>query len=180
MKMPGYSISTKSCYKFWSFSLHDGNLRAIFLPHHRSKFLIRGNRPHRCSLSMLDMNTKSVQNKGNWLILLLIQNCVFRAGGKKSSIRSFSLHDGNLCTIFSPHHWSKVLIRGNWPHRCRISKLDKKAKSVQNKENLLISLLIQDYFKTVAFIAGKSEDQVAKVFFIYFSIDNLIANISLS
>jgi hypothetical protein len=33
--------------------------------------------------------------------------------------------------------------------------------------------------KTVAFIAGKSENQAAKKKFIRFSIDNLIANISL-
>ena len=33
--------------------------------------------------------------------------------------------------------------------------------------------------KTVAFIAGKSENQAAKKIFIRFSIDNLIANISL-
>ena len=32
--------------------------------------------------------------------------------------------------------------------------------------------------KTVAFIAGKSENQAAQNFFIQFSIDNLIANIS--
>jgi hypothetical protein len=34
------------------------------------------------------------------------------------------------------------------------------------------------FLKTVAFIAGKSENQAAKFFFIPFSIDNLIANIS--
>jgi hypothetical protein len=34
--------------------------------------------------------------------------------------------------------------------------------------------------KTVAFIAGKSENQAAKIFFIRFYIDNLIANISFS
>jgi hypothetical protein len=33
--------------------------------------------------------------------------------------------------------------------------------------------------KTVAFIAGKSENPAAQIFFICFSIDNLIANISL-
>ena len=33
--------------------------------------------------------------------------------------------------------------------------------------------------KTSAFIEGKSENQAAKHFFIHFSIDNLIANISL-
>jgi hypothetical protein len=33
--------------------------------------------------------------------------------------------------------------------------------------------------KTVAFIAGKSENQAANFFFIRFFIDNLIANISL-
>jgi hypothetical protein len=32
--------------------------------------------------------------------------------------------------------------------------------------------------KEVAFIAGKSENQAAKIFFIHFFIDNLIANIS--
>jgi hypothetical protein len=35
------------------------------------------------------------------------------------------------------------------------------------------------WVKEVAFIAGKSENQADKIFFILFSIDNLIANISL-
>ena len=38
---------------------------------------------------------------------------------------------------------------------------------------------IKAYLKEVAFIAGKSENQAAKIFFIHFFIDNLIANISL-
>ena len=36
-----------------------------------------------------------------------------------------------------------------------------------------------DSLKEVAFIAGKSENQAAKIFFFRFFIDNLIANISL-
>jgi hypothetical protein len=38
---------------------------------------------------------------------------------------------------------------------------------------------VKPLLKTVAFIAGKSENQAAKKFLICFSIDNLIANISL-
>jgi hypothetical protein len=41
------------------------------------------------------------------------------------------------------------------------------------------SFLVIYLLKTVAFIAGKSENQAAKQYFIRFSIDNLIANISL-
>ena len=40
---------------------------------------------------------------------------------------------------------------------------------------MILALLL----KTVAFIAGKSENQAAEKFFIHFFIDNLIANISL-
>ena len=42
-----------------------------------------------------------------------------------------------------------------------------------------IVLLTKVMLKTVAFIAGKSENQATKIFLIHFSIDNLIAKISL-
>ena len=42
-----------------------------------------------------------------------------------------------------------------------------------------LKLKIKSILKEVAFIAGKSENQAAKIFFIRFFIDNLIANISL-
>ena len=48
--------------------------------------------------------------------------------------------------------------------------------SGKNEMYILVSLAL----KEVAFIAGKSENQLAKNIFIHFFIDNLIANISLS
>ena len=59
-------------------------------------------------------------------------------------------------------------------------------KVLTYKSGVELSLLVQPTFqcvlahlKTVAFIAGKSKNPGAQNFFIRFSIDNLIANISL-
>ena len=57
----------------------------------------------------------------------------------------------------------------------------------KNSEGTFLTLILMPFYfrqlfsvlKGVAFIAGKSENQAAKNFFIHFFLDNLIANISL-
>jgi biotin transporter BioY len=51
------------------------------------------------------------------------------------------------------------------------------SRYVVNNGPNLVNNVCKQALKTVAFIAGKSENQVAKNFFIRFSINNLIANI---